>query len=95
MRLGGEEDGGEDEIGQHVHVDTVVSGVRPRVGIRSRGDDGVRVDVETCGRGGVGRLEGGDGPMRGAGVSAQSTFPVVTNVFPFEWMTLSRYVELS
>lgn len=97
-RRGCEEDGGEDEICEHVHVHTVVLGVNPRLGIRccrSRRKDSVRIDIEMCGRGGVCRLERGDRTMCRAGVAAQSTFPMTTDTFPFEWMTLSRYVELS
>lgn len=99
VRRGREEDGGEDEICEHVHVHTVVLGMNPRLGIRcrccSRRKDGVRIDVEMCGRGGVCWFESGDGAMCRAGVTAQSTFPMTTDTFPFEWMTLPRYVELS
>jgi hypothetical protein len=57
--------------------------------------DGIRVNGETRSRSCMRRLEGGNCAMRSACVTAESAFVMLSDVFPFEWMLLSWYVELA
>lgn len=65
-RWGGQEEGGEDEVEEHVHVDIVIMFVMFEVVVSTYT---LSVNSQTSGRGGMCRLKGGDGSMSGTSVT--------------------------